>query len=106
MTTITSTTTAAKAIAIPTTNQNAPMARKSVGAGMLVEDRNGLDNVGSIPRNKGNSKHLFHESLRLNYAHVQTRSRVVHFVPLFSLPCPLLLQRLCKLHLLNLLLVL
>ena len=52
MTTITSTTTAAKATAIPITNQNAPMARKSVDAGMLVEDWNGLDNVGVIPRKK------------------------------------------------------
>ena len=52
MTTITSTTTAAKATAIPITNQNAPMAHKSVGAGMLVEDWNGLDNVGVIPRKK------------------------------------------------------
>ena len=52
MTTIASTTTAAKATAITITNQDAPMALKSVGAGMLVEDWNGLDNVGVIPRNR------------------------------------------------------
>ena len=48
MTIITNTTTTVIA-GIPFSNQGVLMTHKSVGAGMLVEDWNGLDNVEVIP---------------------------------------------------------
>ena len=65
MTVIIRTTMAAKA-AIPITNQNGPITPKSVGAGMLVEDWNALDNVGVKPSNKEKNKNLFHKPLKMN----------------------------------------